>query len=198
MSEGARAWTARFADSPAVVRFVPADPDAHAALLNAWGHLDHVARWWELGDTVADTAAYLRHQRDLAHSDPWLASVDDRPTAYVETYRAAEDPLADHAPVGSGDMGWHVLVGPPEALGSGTPRLVGRAVLAHLLARGAARVVCEPDAANARMIRYCARLGFASVGLYDLPDKRADLLACDREAAARAWPAGIAALEVPA
>jgi RimJ/RimL family protein N-acetyltransferase len=167
---------------------VPASPDDHAELLHGWLHQPHVRRWWSHGDR-ATTARYIARQRASAHLVPWVISADDRPFGYVETYRAADDPLADAYPLTPADQGWHVLVGPPDAIGSGLPRLLGRAVVAHLLARpGAERVVCEPDERNDRMIAFCRALGHERLATLDLPDKRAALLACTRAAFAARWP----------
>lgn len=188
------AWLAAFHDGPAVLRFEPVSHH-HVAVLHAWGALPHVAEWWDLGATPAETEAYVATQRASPHLAPWLVSRAGEPVAYVETYWAIDDELAAHAPVEPGDLGWHVLVGPHRWLGTGVARLVGRAVLGRLLADGAERVVCEPDVANARMLRFCEHLGFVTVAHVDLPAKRAAFLVADRDRIDTTWPAGTAEIE---
>lgn len=172
--------------------FEAAHPERHGELVDGWLHEPHVVPWWNRDGSV-DGTAYLADAVALPHLEPWVASADGVPFAYVETYVAAEDPLARHYPADPGDLGWHVLVGPVSFLGSGVPRLLGRTVVACLLSQPRCeRVVCEPDVRNARMLRFCAALGFALDRELDLPDKRAALLVCTPESFAARWPSDLA------
>ncbi len=177
-----------------MIEVVPADPDDHADLLHGWMNQPHVVPWWVVDRSRAGVRAYLEAQLALTHLEPWVASIDGTPFGYVETYAAAADPLADHYPALPGDRGWHVLVGPPDLLGTGLARLLGRVVIARLFADPAAdRVVCEPDARNVRMIRLCLHLGLLPLAVLELPDKRALLLGCTRSEYSSAFPAPIPA-----
>lgn len=162
------------------LRFSPARTDRHGRLLDGWLRRPHVLPWWT-AEAALGGVAHLDAQLARDHLTPWVVSLDAVPFAYVETYRAAEDPLAAAFPLRAGDRGWHVLVGPAELLGTGVPRQLGRAVLARLLAEpGVDRVVCEPDERNLRMVRYCEALGYERLATVDLPDKRAALMAWRR------------------
>jgi len=188
-------WQIELPGAPGPLRFEVADPGRHTPLLHDWLRRPHVAPWWGAERDEAQTRAYLERQLASGHLVPWVVSADGRPFGYTETYRAAADPLADHYPLEATDRGWHVLVGPPEHLGTGLPRLLGRAVLAYLLSDPlVGRVVCEPDERNGRMLAFCRALGFDALATLDLPDKRAALLACTREAHAARWPDDLAAL----
>jgi acetyl CoA:N6-hydroxylysine acetyl transferase len=188
----------RAAGERPVVEGALADPVEHAELLHGWLHQPHVRRWWSAGDRPA-TERYIAAQRRSGHLVPWVVAADGRPFGYVETYRAADDPLAAAYPLSPADRGWHVLVGPPDAIGTGLPRLLGRAVLARLFAGpGVDRVVCEPDERNGRMLAFCRTLGHRRIATVDLPDKRAALLACTRRDFAARWPGDIEACEPPA
>ena len=181
------------------LRFEPADPATHTELLHGWLRQPHVAPWWGPERDLEETGTYLRRQVDADHLVPWIVSHDGEPFGYVETYRAAEDPLAEAYPLDAGDRGWHVLVGPPHLLGSGLPRLMGRAVLARLFADPrVARVVCEPDDRNGRMLRFCRGLGYERLATLDLGHKQAALLACTRDSFTRRWPGDLAELAGPA
>ncbi|HEV7759119.1 MAG TPA: GNAT family N-acetyltransferase [Acidimicrobiales bacterium] len=203
-------WTITLPGDDRVLRFEVADPEGHAELMHDWMHQPHVAPWWGADRDREGTVAYLRRQRASGHLVPWIvshatlgpqagagldvAAPDDEagpwtPFGFTELYRAAEDPLADHFPLTAADRGWHVLVGPPQTLGGGLPRLLGRAVLARLLASpGVDRVVCEPNEDNGRMLAFCRALGYESLGPVDLPDKRAVLMACTVDAFDARWP----------
>lgn len=162
-----------------MIELVAADPDAHLELLHGWMNAPHVDEWWDSAGSPAEVRAYVQRQVDLPHVQPWVATADGVPFAYVETYRAAEDPLASHYDARDGDRGWHVLVGDPSYLGTGVPRELGRAVVERLLAE-AERVVCEPDERNGRMLAYCRALGGEIRATLELPDKRAALVVWER------------------
>lgn len=172
----AHAWQITDPATGVTLRAEPADAAAHAELLHTWMNEPHVVPWWQLDRPLPDIRAYLA---GLTHLQPWIVSADGRAFGYVETYRVADDPLASYYPVHDGDVGWHLLVGPPDVLGTGLPRALGRVFVDYLLGLGQ-RVVCEPDIRNTRMHAYCRRLGFHSMGEVDLPDKRALLMVCDR------------------
>ena len=159
-----------------MIELVAADVDAHVELVHGWMHEPHVAPWWNLAVSRAEIRAYLS---ELRHVEPWIAYADGVPFAYVETYRVAEDPLAEHYRFAPDDRGWHVLVGDSEYLGTGAARELGRVVVERLLEQ-ADRVVCEPDIRNARMLAYCHALGGQVHTEIELPDKRAALIVWER------------------
>lgn len=193
LAAGSAPWLMAFDDDARRIGAVPATVDAHTALVHHWMQEPHVAPWWDLDGPVDGVRAYLAEQVAAPHVQPWIASVDRQPFAYVETYLAAQDPLAHQlADAGSTvvldehDRGWHVLVGNPAELGTGSAQLLGRAVLHHLFADPEVqRVVCEPDVRNERMLRYCAALGHVELDRVDLPAKRAAILAVTRKDASR-------------
>ena len=89
----------------------PADPVLDLELVHAWMQEPHVAPWWGLRGAPDTVRAHLACQAALEHTDAWIGYAGRTPFAYVETYRAAADPLAAHYPARPGDRGWHVLVG---------------------------------------------------------------------------------------
>jgi len=196
-------WSVTLPGSGVPLQFKQADPDGDAALVHDWMHEPHVAPWWGPDRSLDETRAYLVRQHATGHLVPWLVSYTDPatgrrvPFGYVETYRPADDPLAEYFPVLPTDRGWHVFVGPTDVRGTGLPRLMGRAVLAYLLSEpGDApieRVICEPNELNTRMLSYCKALGYDTLAAVDLPTKRALILACTRAAFEERWPGDLAA-----
>jgi RimJ/RimL family protein N-acetyltransferase len=162
-----------------VIELVAADPDEHLTLVHGWMNEPHVAEWWNLAGSPEVVRSYLAGQAASEHLDPWIACSDGVPFAYVETYRAFDDPLAEHYTASPGDRGWHILVGDAAFLGTGATRALGRHVIERLLDEGE-RVVCEPDVRNARMLAYCRALGGEVRAELDLPDKRAALFMWER------------------
>ena len=138
-----------------MIELVAADPDGHLALVHGWMNEPHVAEWWNSAGSPRRSA---RTWTRCGHLQPWIAYADGVPFAYVETYRVAEDPLAEHYRARPDDRGFHVLVGDASFLGTGASRELGRVVVERLLEDGE-RVVCEPDVRNARMLAYCHALG---------------------------------------
>lgn len=184
-------WLMAFDDDPRRIAAVPATVAQHTALVHHWMQEPHVAPWWDLDGPIAITREYLAEQVALPHVQPWIASIDRQPFAYVETYLAARDPLAaqlaaagSHVVLDEHDRGFHLLVGNPQQLGTGAAQLLGRAVVHHLFTDpDVQRVVCEPDRRNERMLRYCAGLGHDELDRVDLPAKRAVILAVHRKEA---------------
>jgi len=161
--------------------------DADVALVHGWMQQPHVAAWWELAGSVERVAAYLRGQAALAHLRCWIASERGRPFAYVETYVVSGDPLGACYAAQPGDRGFHLLVGPPELLGTGAARRLVRHVLAFLLAEpGATRVVCEPDLRNGRMLAFCRALGGRTLATLDFDGRRVALVGWTEQPAAAA------------
>ncbi|AYY14609.1 N-acetyltransferase [Actinobacteria bacterium YIM 96077] len=187
---GPAPWTATVAGSAVTLAALPARADEHGELVHDWMNRAHVAPWWQLDRSLDEIRAYLT---GLTHLQPWIVYADGRPFGYVETYRAVEDDLASYYAARPGDVGWHLLIGPEDVLGSGLARLLGHAFLAYLFTRGD-RVVCEPDVRNARMHAFCRRLGFEAMAEIGLPDKRALLMSCSRQAYAELFPAGTAVI----
>lgn len=187
-----RGWSTTLDGETAVVGFRPVDPASDVALVGAWMREPHVSPWWDAGVDETTTRAYLVGQSAATHLAPWIVSVDGRPVAYVETYRVADDPLAAAHEFGGTELGWHVLLGPAELLGTGVARLVGRATVAGLLRNEATdAVVCEPDRRNERMLRFCEAIGHERAGAVELPDKVAMLMTCRRSTYEVRWPADL-------
>jgi acetyl CoA:N6-hydroxylysine acetyl transferase len=170
------------------VAFRTLDPEADLELVHGWMQQPHVVAWWELEGPVAVVRAYLERQAALEHLDQWIVTDDERsPFAYVETYRVPDDALAGHYEAQPGDRGFHLLVGPPQLLGSGIAQALVRHLATRLLNQhGITRVVCEPDARNTRMLALCRALGGEELATFELGGRRRVLLAWTREPRAAA------------
>jgi RimJ/RimL family protein N-acetyltransferase len=150
-------------------------------LVHGWMQEPHVTPWWGLDGPVQ---RLVEHRRAHPHVESWIGLQDGRPFAYVETYAVGDDALRAHYAARPGDRGFHLLVGPPELLGSGAAPWLVRHVLALLLAEpDATRVVCEPDVRNARMLAFCRGLGAERIDSFDFDGRRVALLAWTEAAA---------------
>jgi acetyl CoA:N6-hydroxylysine acetyl transferase len=156
----------------------PLDVETDLELVHGWMQQPHVAPWWELAGPVEHVRAYLCGRAALTHVECWIAGEDGRPFGYVETYVVADDPLGACIDAGPGDRGFHLLVGPPELLGSGAAQRLAHHLVTFLLGQaGTTRVLCEPDARNARMLAFCRALGGQQLATLDVEGRRVALIA---------------------
>ncbi len=160
----------------AQIELVAADPDAHRELVHGWMNEPHVAEWW---GPPADVRAYLAEQVALAHSQPWIATADGVPFAYVETYRAAEDPLAELLRRASRRPRLARARREQPRRDAGAPASSAGSC-STACSRTGDRVVCEPDVRNTRMLAFCRALGGEVRATLELPDKRAALVVWER------------------
>lgn len=151
------------------------DPDADLPLLHQWVTARGTG-FWGLAhlapDELRDTYAFVD---DLPHHHALIVHADGVPAGLVQVYDPALDPVGEVYDVRAGDVGMHVLVGarPPRGSVAG---LLGAVVDLIGTRRGVRRVVAEPDAANAAILRHARALGFELGPEVDLPTKRARLV----------------------
>ncbi|HSI49076.1 MAG TPA: GNAT family N-acetyltransferase [Ideonella sp.] len=146
-------------------------------MFSRWMNDPVVAEFWQEGGDLARHRAYLE---GLA-VDPRVLSLigcfDRQPFGYFEAYWAKEDRIAPFCDAQDFDRGWHALVG--EARFRGAPWLTAwMPGMSHCLFLDdcrTQRIVIEPRADNARMIRSLSRCGYALMKEFDFPHKRAML-----------------------
>ncbi|MFE9427221.1 GNAT family N-acetyltransferase [Kitasatospora sp. NPDC006697] len=160
-------------------RLRPVD-EGDLPLIARWMNDPAVAEFWELAGPAELTWRHVRPQLEPgSHSRPYLGLLDGEPVSYWEVYRADRDRLASYYPARPGDVGVHLLLGPPGARGRGLGALLIDAVAEELLAEHS-RVVAEPDLRNHASVRSFERAGFRRAGELELPEKRAVLMLRDR------------------
>ena len=140
----------------------------------------HVAEWWDLAGSPDEVRAYLAAQVALPHLEPWIAYADGVPFAYVETYRAAEDPLAEHYRARAGRPRLARARRREPTSWAPACRASSGASSSSGCSRTASACVCEPDERNARMLAFCRALGGEVRATLELPDKRAALMVWER------------------
>ncbi|BFV57000.1 hypothetical protein KCMC57_up21040 [Kitasatospora sp. CMC57] len=147
-------------------------------LLAGWMNDPAVAAYWDLAGPPETTERHVAAQLGPdSHSSPLLGLLDGTPMSYWELYRADADRLAGYYPAGQGDLGLHLLLGPPGHRGRGLGALLLTALADKLLAEpGCDRLVAEPDLRNTASLRAFRRAGFDPVAELDLPEKRAALM----------------------
>ena len=170
-------WLAR------TLSFRRVDIEQDLPLFNRWMNDPFVARFWREEGDLAAHRAYLQRLEAEPRVTPLLACFDDAPFAYFETYWAKEDHIAPYCDAADWDRGWHVLVGESsfrgrEFVSAWMPSMSHYLFLDDCRTQ---RLVIEPRADNARMIRSLAASGWSSIKEFDFPHKRALLCTLSRE-----------------
>ncbi len=150
---------------------------------NRWMNDPDVAKIWEEEGDLDKHRAYLAAIDRDPHMYSMIASFDDEPFAYFETYWAKESRIAPFYDVHDYDRGWHVLVGEPSFRGKAyaTAWLTSISHYIFLCDPRTQRAVGEPRIDHVQQIRNLDRSGYAKVKEFDLPHKRAQLVVMLRE-----------------
>lgn len=158
------------------------DGGPDAALVQAWMSAAHVADNWEQAWPLPRWHRELADQLGGDHSLPCIVSRAGRPIAYVELYRVARDVLSRCYPFHPHDLGVHIAIGEPDAVGRGFGSWLLRALAEGLLNAdpGCRRVVAEPNVHNGASIGAFTKAGFAREREVGLPSKNSALMVYPR------------------
>lgn len=102
---------------PYSVRF--ADPDGDAELISAWMNRPHLADTWNYAYPADEWRRHLEIQFEGSYSRPYVISIDGRPMAYMELFRAAQDAVASVYDAHPYDVGLHIAFGELDVLQRG-------------------------------------------------------------------------------
>lgn len=185
--------TAPAPDAPPLeaISLVPLDPDRHTPVVHAWLTQERARFWQMTASSEPEVRAYLDQVLADPRQDGWVLTVDGTARAYVETYDPALLIPAATLPPQPGDLGMHLLIGPPDgAPVHGFTARIMQAVVRFCLTDAAAgglgahRLVVEPDVRNTAILAKNAAAGFRVLGEIELGTgahrKRAALSVCTR------------------
>lgn len=180
LTESAAPVHTRRVDGFGTVTFAPVHPDRDLDVLHGWVSQER-ARFWGMLDADRDRVHEIYAYLDsLATHHAYLVRHDGRPAALLQTYEPTADPIGDFYPVLPGDLGIHLLLGPPAEGAAPVPGFSAHlvsAMLGFLLADPAVlRLVAEPDARNAKAISRLTRSGFVPGPAVRLPEKPAQFV----------------------
>lgn len=181
-------------DGLGTVRILRVDPHADLDVIHGWVSEER-ARFWGMNglsrEQVLETYVHL-DSLDTHHA--FLALKDGEPAALFQSYEPEADRVSECYDVEDGDIGIHLLIGPPGPCG-GRPGWSAGLLTAFttyvLVGLDRRRVVVEPDARNTKAISRLTRQGFVpgpeivlpEIDLPEvyLPEKRARLAFLTRE-----------------
>jgi aminoglycoside 6'-N-acetyltransferase len=146
---------------------------ADLPLVRGWLIRPHVTEWWGDPDEQFDLVS-----GDLGEPamDQFIVAANERPFAYLQCYDPSvwpEGGLGDHP---AGTRGIDQFIGEADMVGCGHGSAFIRAFTDDLLAKGALRVLTDPDPDNVRAVRAYEKAGFLKDRLVDTPDGLALLM----------------------
>ncbi|MDA3627845.1 GNAT family N-acetyltransferase [Saccharopolyspora sp. WRP15-2] len=164
------------------VEVVGSDGGPDVALVHRWMNAEHVAVNWNQAWPVAQWHEELAGQLGGQHSVPCIVGLDGRDVAYLELYRVQRDKLARCYSHDPHDLGVHIAIGEPDAIGRGVGSALLRAVADGLLDadRDCRRVVAEPNVHNGASVGAFGKAGFSRSGEIGLPGKNSALMIFER------------------
>lgn len=148
-------------------------------LLAQWLAEPHVAEWWT--DGPAASLAEIREAMDAVATEPLIVELDGRPIAYLQSYDPhleRDHPYQDQP---FGTLGVDLSIGPPDLVGIGHGSALLNQFAEELLAKGAPRVIIDPDSANKRAVRAYEKAGFRPIEERDTIFGRVLLMARDAQ-----------------
>lgn len=150
----------------------PVDPALDAELIHGWVSEER-ARFWGMRGTSRRLVEEIYEdvdRRDTHHA--FLASLDGVPAALFQSYDCTADRVCECYEARPGDVGVHLLIGPPA--GPVRPGFTGALLdvfLGYLFGLpGTRRLVAEPDARNAKAVVRLERAGFVRGPEVELPE----------------------------
>ncbi|MDA3646406.1 acetyltransferase [Saccharopolyspora indica] len=164
------------------VEVVGDDGGPDVALVQRWMNAEHVAVNWDQAWPLAQWREELAGQLGGQHSVPCIVGLDGRDVGYLELYRVQRDKLARCYSHDPHDLGVHIAIGEPDAIGRGVGSSLLRAVAGGLLAadRECARVVAEPNVHNGASVGAFGKAGFGRAAEVGLPNKNSALMIFER------------------
>jgi hypothetical protein len=175
----------RFVAGLGTLSLRPFDLAEDVTTLHSWVTQPYARYWGLLTASVADVHAEYLRIAESAHHQAFLGEHDGRPAFLMERYEPAYDAVGRTYDVAPGDIGMHVLVGPPTVPTAPIPGFTGavfETIMDSLFSDPLVdRVVVEPDVRNVKIQALNARMGFRKHSIVALQDKQAWLSFCTRD-----------------
>jgi aminoglycoside 6'-N-acetyltransferase len=125
--------------------------------LAKWLAEPHVAKWW--GDPSTELAS-IEEAMTSAETRPMIVELDGEPIGYLQSYDPHLEEGHPYQDQPKGTLGIDISIGIPELTGKGHGSAIIRQFSAELFARGATRIVIDPDPENVQAIRAYEKAGF--------------------------------------
>ncbi|MBV1873639.1 MAG: acetyltransferase [Gammaproteobacteria bacterium] len=129
------------------------NPHKDAELLHSWVSRPYAKFWLMQNYGVEDVRSYYLDFNSNGTNQAYLGSYNESPSFLIEVYDPANDPLAEHYKIQTGDVGLHFLVAPSDKTIQGFTFAVIIAVMKFVFSHtGTQRIVVEPDSRNEKLL----------------------------------------------
>lgn len=147
-------------------------------LLLEWLNRPHLREWWGPERTLDEVREkYLPRIAGEEAAQPYIASLDDEPVGYIQSYRAGAVPGWYSDDPGPGVWGIDQFLADGDRLGKGLgTEMVTQFIDLLFEDPTVTEIRLDPHPDNARAIRCYEKVGFARAGEIVTPDGRALLM----------------------
>jgi RimJ/RimL family protein N-acetyltransferase len=147
------------------------------AVLHRWVNMDYAKTFWQMEGSYA--RIYHHYEKFLASglgdSLMFFYPGNPAPIAQMDFYHPGLDEVGTRYEVKEGDIGIHLLMGPPTSPVKGLTTHVMLCGISYLFILGAQRIIGEPDINNTNANELVKRAGFEFVKPITLSYKTANL-----------------------
>ncbi|SFD62468.1 Siderophore synthetase component [Chitinophaga sp. CF118] len=146
-----------------------------------WVTQEYAKYWGCNNKSIEQVRAEYEGIISSSHSNAFVGILNGKFSFLCECYDPAKDPVGEHYEALPGDMGMHVLVGPPEKRIPHFTWYVFTTIMDFMFSDSSInRIVVEPDMNNTKIHELNKRAGFEYQRNIQLPNKIASLAFCTR------------------
>ncbi|MBK2093025.1 GNAT family N-acetyltransferase [Francisella philomiragia] len=149
--------------------------------IHSWMNKPHVAKFWSLNKSKSELKKHFCNMLSKPNQKLLILSIDNSEIAYAEIYNTQTDRIANYFSTDDNEYGWHLLIGPEEAIGKGYSKLLVEALSKYCFdILGANNVIFEPDVRVIPFQKIAPKIGYSNLGEIALPEKQAYLFSCSK------------------
>lgn len=165
-----------------IVELWPMDLPCDTPEIYRWVTQPYAHYWGMTNKSYEEVLAEYTAIQQNDHACAWMGKINGKAAFLCECYDPKHDLIGDFYESRPGDIGMHILVGPPETPIHGFTWQVFTIVMDFLFDNPRhKRVVVEPDIRNEKIHRINRKAGFTYEGEVQLSHKTAALAFCTRE-----------------
>lgn len=164
------------------IQLYPMDLDKDIQTIYQWMQMDYARYWGAQNKSLKEVKEEYHAIISSQHSMTFIGKVNGKVSFLFECYDPDKDQVGEHYKVEKGDMGMHILVGPPEQRIKNFTWDVFHTVMSFMLNDPEIkRVIVEPDVNNEKIHVLNKRAGFEYQRKIKLTHKTAYLAFCTQK-----------------
>ena len=149
--------------------------------IHQWVTKDYATFWGMQDYTITQVTEAYNDIANNEHHEAYIGLLNDTPIFLMENYQPEKDVIGRCYDVVAGDLGMHILVGPPTKRIPGFTWAIFSYIMEFMFEKTQARrIVVEPDVSNDKIHILNKKAGFTYHKTIALPDKTAYLATCSK------------------